>query len=183
MKHLKRFNENQEETHPYAIHMRKVYQQVLDTIKDCFIEFEDNGWVWTGTLLDPKSISVWNFPNFNCRMMKKEDVYIPYSFSVRNWQATEFVDMTGEISSNGEITWVRGSKVMEFGDNPSIDVMTKKEAELERAEQEKRKSKIKEEFEDFLVAVKRIQSEMGVDFKFSYNNLGGEWRIIIQGSV
>ena len=175
MKHLKRFNENQEETHPYAIHIRKVYQQVLDTIKDCFIEFEDNGWVWTGTILDSKSISVWNFPNFNCRMMKKEDVYIPSE------AATEFVDMTGEISSNGEITW--RSQVMEFGDNPSIDVMTKKEAELERAEQEQRRNKIKGEFDDFLVAVKRIQSEMGVDFKFSYNNLGGEWRIIIQGEV
>ena len=175
MKHLKRFNENQEETHPYAIHMRKVYQQVLDTIKDCFIEFEDNGWVWTGTLLDPKSISVWGFPNFNCRMVKKEDVYIP------SGAATEFVDMTGEISSNGEITW--RSQEMEFGDNPSIDVMTKKEAELERAEQEERKNKIKAEFSDFLVAVKRLQSEIGVGFNFSYNNLGGEWRIIIQGSV
>ena len=175
MKYLKRFNENREETHPYAIHMRQVYQQVLDTIKDCFIEFEDNGWVWTGTLLNPKSISVWNFPNFNCRMMKKEDVYIP------SGAATEFVDMTGEISSNGEITW--RSQEMEFADNPSIDVMTKKEAELERAEQEQRRNKIKGEFEDFLVAVKRIQSELGVDFKFSYNNLGGEWRIIIQGSV
>jgi hypothetical protein len=175
MKHLKRFNENQEETHPYAIHMRQVYQQVLDTIKDCFIEFEDNGWVWTQWALNPKSISVWNFPNFNCRMMKKEDVYIPSE------AATEFVDMTGEISSNGEITW--RSQEMEFGDNPSIDVMTKKEAELERAEQEERRNKIKAEFNDFLVAVKRIQSEIGVDFKFSYNNLGGEWRIIIQGSV
>lgn len=172
MKHLKRFNENQED---YAIHIRKVYQQVLDTIKDCFIEFEDNGWVWNGTLLDSKSISVWNFPNFNCRMMSKEDTYIPSE------AATEFVDMNGEISSNGEITW--RSQVMEFGDNPSIDVMTKKEAELERAEQEKRRNKIKGEFDDFLVAVKRIQSEMGVDFKFSYNNLGGEWRIIIQGAV
>jgi hypothetical protein len=175
MKHLKRFNENGEETHPYAIHMRQVYQQVLDTIKDCFIEFEDNVWVWTGTLLDPKSISVWGFPNFNCRMVKKEDVYIPSE------AATEFVDMTGEISSNGEITW--RSQEMEFRDNPSIDVMTKKEAELERAEQEQKRNIIKGEFDDFIVAVKRIQSEIGVDFKFSYNNLGGEWRIIIQGSV
>jgi hypothetical protein len=175
MKHLKRFNENREETHPYAIHMRQAYQQVLDTIKDCFIEFEDNVWVWTGTLLDPKSISVWGFPNFNCRMVKKEDVYIPSE------AATEFVDMTGEISSNGEITW--RSQEMEFRDNPSIDVMTKKEAELERAEQEQKRNIIKGEFDDFIVAVKRIQSEIGVDFKFSYNNLGGEWRIIIQGSV
>lgn len=180
MKHLRRFNENGEETHPYAIHMRQVYQQVLDTIKDCFIEFEDNGWHWIGSRLETPftssfGISVWGFPNFNCRMMKKEDVYIP------SGAATEFVDMTGEISSNGEITWT--SQEMEFGDNPSIDVMTKKEAELERAEQEARKSKIKAEFNDFLVAVKRIQSEMGGEFEFSYNNLGGEWRIIIQGSV
>ena len=108
-------------------------------------------------------------------MMPKKDVYIPSE------AATEFVDMTGEISSNGEITW--RSQVMEFGDNPSIDVMTKKEAELERAEQGERRNKIKGEFDDFLVAVKRVQSEMGVDFKFSYNNLGGEWRIIIQGAV
>lgn len=175
MKHLKRFNENQEETHPYAIHMRQVYQQVLDTIKDCFIEFEDNGWQWITSPTHPSSMSVWGFPNFNCRMMPKKDVYIPSE------AATEFVDMTGEISSNGEITW--RSQVMEFGDNPSIDVMTKKEAELERAEQGERRNKIKGEFDDFLVAVKRVQSEMGVDFKFSYNNLGGEWRIIIQGAV
>jgi hypothetical protein len=105
--------------------------------------------------------------------------------------------MTGRISSDGEITW--DSQEMEFEDNPSgnffftdtiylcrsgrIDVMTKKEAELEMAEQDKRRKKITQEFDDFLVAVKRIQAEIGVDFKFSYNNKGGEWRIIIQGAV
>jgi hypothetical protein len=179
MKHLKRFNENTEETHPYAIHMRKVYQQVLDTIKECFIEFEDNGWSWienrTDWSGDDMSISIWGFPNFNCRMIPKEDVYIT------SGSRTEFVDMTGRISSDGEITW--DSQEMEFEDNPSIDVMTKKEAELEMAEQDKRKKKITQEFDDFLVAVKRIQSEIGVYFKFSYNNKGGEWRIIIQGAV
>ena len=108
-------------------------------------------------------------------MMSKEDTYIPSE------AATEFVDMTGEISSNGEITWK--SQVMEFGDNPSIDVMTKKEAELERAEQEERKNKIKAEFSDFLVAVKRLHDETGLDFRFSYNNRGGERRIIIQGRI
>jgi hypothetical protein len=40
-----------------------------------------------------------------------------------------------------------------------------------------------EEAENFLTAVKRIQSETGLDFNFSYNNRGGEKRIIIQGRI
>lgn len=158
MKHLKRFNENQEETHPYAIHMRQVYQQVLDTIKDCFIEFEDNGWKWISSPTNPSSISIWGFPNFNCRMMPKEDDYVPS-------ELRDYIDMTGEISSDGEIDW--NTKELEFNDETL----------------ETEKTRIKQEFDDFLVAVKRIQSEIGVDFKFSYNNKGGEWRIIIQGAV
>lgn len=160
MKHLKRFNENQEETHPYAIHMRQVYQQVLDTIKDCFIEFEDNGWKWISSPTNPSSISIWEFPNFNCRMMPKEDDYVYVPSELR-----DYIDMTGEISSDGEIDW--NTQELEFNDETL----------------ETEKTRIKQEFDDFLVAVKRIQSEVGVDFKFSYNNKGGEWRIIIQGAV
>jgi len=175
MKHLRRFNENTEETHDYAIHIRKVYEQVLDTIRECFAEFEDNGWHWITSPTYPFSISVWGFPNFNCRMMPKEEIYIPAE------ARTEFVDMTGQIDSNGNITW--DSQEIQFEDNPSLEVMTKKERLLEIAEQDKRRNKIADEFDDFLVAVKRIQAEIGVDFKFSYNNQGGEFRIIIQGAV
>ena len=38
MKYLKSFNESME---------NQIYQQVLDSIKDCFQEFEDNGWKWS----------------------------------------------------------------------------------------------------------------------------------------
>jgi len=44
MKYLKSFNESIE---------NQIYQQVLDSIKDCFQEFEDNGWHW---IIDPSSV-------------------------------------------------------------------------------------------------------------------------------
>ena len=75
MKHLKRFNESIEE---------QIYKQVLDSIKECFLEFEDNGWHW---IINPSSvyggeqpgISVYHSPQFNCRMMTKEES------DPRNW--------------------------------------------------------------------------------------------------
>ena len=146
MKYLKRFNESMEE---------QIYNQVLDSIKDCFQEFEDNGWRWisdsySGTY---PGISIWSNPNFNCRMINKKES------DPRNWTLNENpyernIDITGDIKSDGSIDW---------------------ESDIDETDGEDGK--------DFLVAVKRIHDDTGLDFKFSYNNRGGERRIIIQGRI
>jgi hypothetical protein len=70
-------------------------------------------------------------------------------------------EFTGSINSNGEILWItkKGKKSIEKS----------------------------EEFQDFIVAIKRLQEETGLDFKFGYNNLDYEVRggkkIIIQGRI
>ena len=143
MKHLRKFNESVEE---------QIYKQVLDSIKDCFQEFEDNGWYWVSDVSYP-GISVWQNPNFNCRMMNKEES------DPRNWTLNENpyernIDITGEIKSDGSINW-----------------------EMNEDETDS------EDGKDFLVAVKRLHDETGLDFRFSYNNRGGERRIIIQGRI
>jgi hypothetical protein len=149
MKHLKRFNESVEE---------QIYKQVLDSIKDCFQEFEDNGWHW---IIDPSSvygeeqpgISVYHSPQFNCRMMHKEESD-PRNWTLNKNPYEKNIDITGEIKSDGSINWG----------------MNEDETDSEDGK-------------DFLVAVKRIQQETGLDFRFSYNNRGGERRIIIQGRI
>ena len=94
MKYLKRFNESMEE---------QIYKQVLDSIKDCFQEFEDNGWYWISDVSYP-GISVWQNPNFNCRMMNKDES------DPRNWILNKDpyeknIDITGDIKSDGSINW------------------------------------------------------------------------------
>ena len=149
MKYLKRFNESMEE---------QIYNQVLDSIKDCFQEFEDNGWYW---IINPSSvygeeqpgISVWHSPQFQCRMINKKES------DPRNWTLNENpyernIDITGDIKSDGSIDW---------------------ESNIDETDGEDGK--------DFLVAVKRIHDDTGLDFNFSYNNRGGERKIIIQGRI
>ena len=145
MKYLKRFNESMEE---------QIYNQVLDSIKDCFQEFEDNGWRWisdsySGTY---PGISIWSNPNFNCRMINKKES------DPRNWRTLKkddrHIDITGDIKSDGSIDW---------------------ESDIDETDGEDGK--------DFLVAVKRIHDDTGLDFNFSYNNRGGERKIIIQGRI
>lgn len=137
MKYLIRFNESMEE---------QIYNQVLDSIKDCFQEFEDNGWRWVWSY---PGISVWQNPNFNCRMMHKEES------DPRNWKKDErHIDITGDIKSDGSIDW---------------------ESNIDQTDGE--------DGRDFLVAVKRLHDDIGLDFYFSYNNRGGERRIIIQGRI
>jgi hypothetical protein len=166
MKYLKKFNENIEE---------QIYKQVLDRIKECFLEFEDNGWHWISDVSYP-GISVWHSPQFNCRMMSKEEVYQPSD-------RRDLLDWTGEINSDSEITWdtkeLKGHNLTKKvdSDNNTTWSMSEKKEEFKEG------SKEREEAEDFLVAVKRLQSEIGIGFKFSYNNRGGEKRIIIQGSI
>ena len=143
MKYLKSFNESIED---------QIYQQVLDTIKDCFQEFEDNGWHWISDVSYP-GISVWHSPQFNCRMMHKEESD-PRNWTLNKNPYEKNIDITGEIKSDGSINW-----------------------EMNEDETDS------EDGKDFLVAVKRIQQETGLDFRFSYNNRGGERRIIIQGRI
>jgi hypothetical protein len=143
MKYLKRFNESMEE---------QIYQQVLDSIKDCFQEFEDNGWHWISDVSYP-GISVWQNPNFNCRMIHKEESD-PRNWTLNKDPYEKNIDITGEIKSDGSINW-----------------------EMNEDETDS------EDGKDFLVAVKRLHDETGLDFNFSYNNRGGERRIIIQGRI
>ena len=135
MKYLRRFNESMEQ---------QIYQQVLDTIKDCFQEFEDNGWSWQVSSDD--NLSYHPIPHFKYIMKEKEDKYI-HSSSIKEFE------FTGSIDSNGEISLVT------------------------------KKGKETEDYQDFLVAIKRLHDETGLDFEFSYNNLWGTDRIIIQGKI
>jgi hypothetical protein len=143
MKYLKSFNESIE---------NQIYQQVLDTIKDCFQEFEDNGWHWISDVSYP-GISVWQNPNFNCRMIHREESD-PRNWTLNKDPYEKNIDITGEIKSDGSINW-----------------------EMNEDETDS------EDGKDFLVAVKRLHDETGLDFNFSYNNRGGERRIIIQGRI
>jgi len=141
MKYLKRFNESMEE---------QIYNQVLDSIKDCFQEFEDNGWKWSGVNYDDSHLSYHPIPHFKYIMKNQRDFIDDKAF-----------EFTGSINSNGEILWItkKGKKSIEKS----------------------------EEFQDFIVAIKRLQEETGLDFKFGYNNLDYEVRggkkIIIQGRI
>ena len=150
MKYLRRFNESIEE---------QIYNQVLDSIKDCFQEFEDDGWYWsesTEASIDAifgspgdNHLSYYPIPHFKYIMKKREDEYITFN----EWEKTDRFEFTGSMDSNSDIKW------------------------------DDKKGKETEEYQDFIVAIKRLQEEIGLDFKFSYNNLGGEKRIIIQGRI
>jgi hypothetical protein len=152
MKYLKRFSETLDESSSNESIEEQIYNQVLNSIKDCFQEFEDNGWHWISDVSYP-GISIWQNPNFNCRMIHKEES------DPRNWTLNENpyeknIDITGDIKSDGSIDW----KMNEDETNS-------------------------EDGKDFLVAVKRLHDDTGLDFSFSYNNRGGERRIIIQGRI
>ena len=138
MKYLKRFNDSMEE---------QIYNQVLDSIKDCFQEFEDDGWYWESSSYD--RLSYHPIPHFKYIMKKREDEYITFN----EWEKNDRFEFTGSMDSNGDI---------------KLD---------------DKKGKETEEYQDFIIAIKRLQEEIGLDFKFSYNNLGGDKRIIIQGRI
>ena len=152
MRYLKRFSETLDESSSNESIEEQIYNQVLNSIKDCFQEFEDNGWYWISDVSYP-GISIWKNPNFNCRMMHKEES------DPRNWTLNENpyeknIDITGDIKSDGSIDW-----------------------EMNEDETDS------EDGKDFLVAVKRLHDDTGLGFSFSYNNRGGERRIIIQGRI
>ncbi len=176
MKYLKRFNESDM--------MWQIWNQCMDSIKECFLEFEDNGWYWSSGSENPNAQKRFSLdwpPNFNCIMLTEEEVYQPSD-------RRDLLDWTGEINSDGEITWdtkeLKGHNLAPISGNNRAFLFSKATWSMsEEKEEFKEGSKEREEAEDFLVAVKRLQSEMGIGFKFSYNNRGGEKRIVIQGSI
>jgi hypothetical protein len=143
MKYLRKFNESIEE---------QIYQQVLDSIKDCFQEFEDNGWYWfQGSPVD-SHLSYHPMPHFKYIMKKRGSDESDVDDDYRKFE------FTGKINSNGDISWKE--KKTTWAVNFSSD-----------------------DYQDFIVAIKRLQEETGLDFEFSYNNEVGYKRIIIQGRI
>lgn len=133
------------------------WREFIDLLIEIFEEFEDDGWYWSSGRKHGrnKSISLDWWPEFNCIMLKGEDNYIP---AQKNYK----IDYTGYFE-NGEIIW----------DTKDFNYVEKND-DIE---------KISEELEDFLVAIKRLNDYTGVNFSFSYNNRGGELKIVIRGFV
>ena len=155
MKYLKRFNESDM--------MWQIWNQFMDSITECFLEFEDTGWYWSSGSEHPNAPKRFSLdwpPEFNCIMLKEEDDYEHIPTELR-----DYIDMTGDINSDGEINWI--TEKMDFNDETLV----------------KERNRIKEESDNFVTAIKRLQGETGNDFRFSYNNKGGDWKIIIQGRV
>jgi len=154
MKHLKRFNESNT-----IIDEDQLYNKWKDFIESLifsFLEFEDNGWYWrTEPVNVEKSISLDWWPEFNCIMLKDGDFYTPPE---KNYN----IDYTGQFK-NGEIIW----------DTKDFNYKEKNKKVID----------VSEESKDFIVAIKRLHDETGVNFYFSYNNKGGESRIVIRGFV
>ena len=133
--------------------------QLEDAVKECFIEFEDRGWYWKTYSSD--SISQYNYPNFLYTMIETEYEYVPAH------SRNEYIDWTGDMMKNGEIKW------------DTKDLTFKNQSEYFQTGIQK----VKEEAEDFLTSIKRINEMTGQDFSFSYNNRGGELKIIIMGKL
>jgi hypothetical protein len=153
MKYLKKFNEEFDM-------MIQIWNQFMDTIEECFVEFEDAGWCWSSKDYQNtiKRLSLDQPPHFNCIMLKGNYEYVPAELR------KEYIDWTGRITSDGEIIWdTKDLTDKEFGDISE--------------------GSLYEEAESFLTAIKRINADSGLDFNFSYNNRGGEMRIIIQGRI
>jgi hypothetical protein len=131
----------------------QIYEGFFESVKECFQEFEDKGWYWRKRPISGEYCSFASIPNFTYIMKQRENDY-PYESSNK-------FQFTGQIDSNGEITFENEEL---YGDKNWTD-------------------DINEDYEDFKVAVKRLQSETGLDFNFSFNNLGGDYRIVISGSI
>lgn len=158
MKYLKKFNDNHDQ---YMNMMYQIWNQFMDSIKENFLEFEDKGWYWSSGSEHPNASKRFSLdwpPEFNCIMLKEGDEYVPAEMR------KEYIDWTGRITSDGEVIW------------DTKDLTDKKFGDITEGP-------ILEEAEDFLISIKRIQQETGNDFYFSYNNRGGELKIIIQGRV
>jgi hypothetical protein len=161
MKYLKRFNESMEE---------QIYNQVLDSIKDCFQEFEDNGWSWHSV------VSSQPIPYFKYIMKDGNKEEIKY-----------YIDCVGSIDSNGVIKWeskdIYHAETLIQQQLASHKPLYKILSKIKRKKFEITEGPILEEFEDFTVAIKRLHDDTGLDLYFSYDNIDGQKRIIIQGKI
>lgn len=154
MKYLRNFNESESS-------MYGNWNKFMDTIKECFLEFEDVGWYWSSGSEHPNAPKRFSLdwpPEFNCIMLKDDYEYLP-----AQWRK-EYIDWTGRITSDGEIIW------------DTKDLTDKRFGDISEGP-------IYEEAQDFLVAIKRICEETETGFYFSYNNRGGDLKIIIQGRI
>jgi hypothetical protein len=165
MKYLKRFNESMEE---------QIYQQVLDSIRECFLEFEDNGWSWQASSDD--NLSSHPIPYFKYIMKDGNKEELKY-----------YIDCVGTIDSNGEIKWeskdIYHAETLIQQQLASHKPLYKILSKIKRKKFEITEGPILEEFEDFTIGIKRLHEETGLDFKFSYDNIDGQKRIIIQGRI
>ena len=161
MKYLKRFNESMEE---------QIYNQVLDSIKDCFQEFEDNGWSWHSV------VSSQPIPYFKYIMKDGNKEEIKY-----------YIDCVGYIDSNDVIKWeskdIYHAETLIQQQLASHKPLYKILSKIKRKKFEITEGPILEEFEDFTVAIKRLHDDTGLDLYFSYDNIDGQKRIIIQGKI
>ena len=177
MKYLRKFNESMEE---------QIYNQVFDSIRECFLEFEDNNWTWLQC-----SDEAWNLVNPNLQrtcFSYHPAPHFKYIMKDENKEELKYyIDCVGTIDSNGEIEWK--SKDMYHADNLIQQQLAKHKplygilSKIKRKKFEITEGPILEEFEDFTVAIKRLNEETGLDFKFSYDNIDGQKRIIIQGRI
>lgn len=162
MIHLKKYESYSRENIQERLYGK--WKEFIDSLIEIFEEFEDSGWYWsTGKKAHydgrGKSISLDWWPEFNCIMLNSDDdndVYIPAN------QRNVEVDVTGYFL-DGDIKF--DTNIVKWG---KYDDKVKK---------------VKEEKQDFIVAVKRLYDATGVDFSFSYNNKGGEFKIVIRGIV
>lgn len=152
MKHLKRFESKD---------LVDLYNDIFNTtIKESFLEFEDNGWYWNVvTTGGTTTLSHEKFPRFKYFM----------TFTDRNkstWVELQRCDIncSGTIYLDGDIKW----RTYVFTDQRHSNKITE--------------GPIFEEFNDFIVAIKRIASDIG-RFQFSYDNIYGYKRIIIEGKI
>lgn len=131
------------------------WNNLIDTIKESLVEFKDSGWQWTSSFM------------YRELLYSNEIISIGEfpSFCCKMFKIDKDVDDSSDVDWDGHIS-PTGSIVWECK-KPRII----KSKELE------------EETEDFLVAVKRINSATGIEFRFAYMNDEGEKRITIEGSI
>jgi len=69
------------------------WNNLIDTINECLIEFKDNGWEWMKP--ENRHMSIVEFPSFCCKMFKID----------KDVDDSSDVDWDGHISQTGSIVW------------------------------------------------------------------------------
>lgn len=146
MRYLKEYNTWNSEKQQYRNIDGESFEQA---VRECFIEFEDRDWYWK--TYSSKTISQYHYPNYLYTMIEPEYENVPAH------SRNEYIDITGTMNKSGEIKWDK--KELTFKNyaehfKPGIE-------------------KVKEESEDFITSVNRLNEMTGQGFDFSYNNRGG----------